>query len=60
MFGTSVAYVDSGMYELQFWASKNSTGVWKLMWNAAGTSQSNSTPVTLKNAPPNLGTSIHQ
>jgi hypothetical protein len=53
-FGTSVAYAaNDSDYQMKFWAtSTNTTGVWKLMWNANGNLESNSVPVVLKSTPP--------
>lgn len=50
MFGGQVVYVDSsGNYLSQFWAQTTSTdGVWSLLWNTDGTSQTDSVPVTIK------------
>lgn len=41
-------------YVSEFWATASGTtdGVWTLMWNAAGTAQDNSVPVTLKTTAP--------
>jgi hypothetical protein len=53
-FGTTVAYAaNDSDYQMQFWAaSTNTTGIWKLMWNANGKLESNSVPVVLKSTPP--------
>jgi hypothetical protein len=50
MFGGQVVFIDSdGNYLSQFWAQETHTdGVWSLVWNSAGSSQSNSVPVTVK------------
>lgn len=53
-FGTNVAYAaNNSNYQMQFWATPpNDTGIWRLMWNANGLSESNSVPVALKSTPP--------
>jgi hypothetical protein len=53
-FGNSVAYASNNSdYQMQFWAtSTNTTGIWRLMWNAAGQLESSSVPVVLKSSAP--------
>lgn len=49
LFGTQVVYNDDTTLESQFWAQSTSTdGVYALMWNSPGTSQTGSFPVVLK------------
>ncbi|KAH6714083.1 hypothetical protein DL95DRAFT_449242 [Leptodontidium sp. 2 PMI_412] len=54
-FGKNAAYDDpSGAVNLFYWAEpvSDTDGLWRLMWNQAGTPSNGSVPVTLKNTAP--------
>lgn len=54
MFGGQVVFIDSdGNFLSQFWAKTTSVAdVWSLLWNSDGSSQTDSTPVTIKTIGP--------